>query len=325
MDNSFLTFTSAFRYYREVRNQELQFSLLKSNVVPLKTTSYSLDNWIGITDVLHELSNEKIDVAVASKVHVYPSSHFKFHIYSGKYPKGSFYRLNETIYIACPELMFCQLASTYSFEKLLLLGYEICGTYSYNDHSPIGFSNNLCPLTNVHNISNYISELKKCSYNFSGLKNAKKAVDYILENSASPQESRLSILLTGPRSIGAFGLKNCSLNSKVKLTSKAAQICNQTFVFPDICIKDKKIAIEYDSDYFHDNENQNRKDKRRINALHYDGWKTYTFVADQFYNYGAVKNLAIDILKSSGQSSRIRVKDFDSKFYKLMDYLYKNY
>lgn len=271
MDNSFLTFTSAFKHYREVRNQELQFSLLKSNVIPLKTTSYSLDNWIGITDVLHELSNEKIDVAVASKVHIYPSSHFKFHMYSGKYPKGSFYRLNETIYIACPELMFCQLASTYSFEKLLLLGYEICGTYSYNENSPIGFSNNLCPLTCVQNISNYIEKLKKCSYNFHGLKQAKKAVAYILDNSASPQESRLSILLTGPRSIGAFGLNYCSLNQKVELSDKAALICSQSYVYPDISILNKKIAIEYDSDSFHDNENQNRKDKRRINALQYDG------------------------------------------------------
>ena len=271
MDNNFLTFNSSFKIYRQLRNIEDMLSLDKTNVTPSRSSGYNLNNWIDITDSFQELSNEKIDVSVASKQHVYSSSHFKFHIYSGKYPKGSFYKLNETIYLACPELMFCQLASTYSFEKLMLLGYEICGTYSHNEKSSFGFTNNIAPLTTAQNISEYISKMSKCSNNFPGLKNAKKASKFLLDNSASPQESRLSLLLTGPRSIGAFAVKNCALNQKVKLSNKAAQICSQPYVYPDICIENKKIAIEYDSDFFHSQISQNRKDKRRINALQFDG------------------------------------------------------
>ena len=324
MDNSFITFKSAFKAYREFRNKEILLSFQKSNSAPTKMLSYSRENFRDIINAIPELNNDKIDVSLVSKEHVYSSKHFNFHRYAGEYPHGSFYNLSQGIYIACPELMFCQLAAIYSYEKLMLLGYEICGTYSYNENSPIGFSNNISPLTSVQNILNFIVKLQKCSYNFPGLKNAKKAADYLLDCSASPQESRLSILLAGPRSVGAFGLKNCCLNRKVKLSNKAASICNQPYVYPDICILNKKIAIEYDSDYFHD-ENQNRKDKRRINALQYDGWKTFAFVADQLHNYQAVKNLALNILVANGQSSRIRVKDFDLKFHKLMDFLYANY
>ena len=271
MNNCFITHKVAFKIYRDLRNQQSSLLPSKTNIVPTKISSCSRRNWIDISSAFPDLANEKVDVTVTLKEHVYSSPHFRFHQYSGGYPKGSFCFLDNNVYIACPELMFCQLASSYSFEKLLLLGYEICGSYSYNDNSLIGFSNNLKAVASRQSISEYISKLQKCSYNFPGLKAAKKASEYLLDNSASPQESRLSLLLTGPRSIGAFNIKNCSLNHKINLSNKAAQICNQPYVYPDLCIKNSRIAIEYDSDFFHSESSQNRKDKRRINALQFDG------------------------------------------------------
>lgn len=271
MDNLFIAFLSALKIYRMIRNNELSYTFRRSNVIPSKRTKYNLKDLQKITTLIPALQNDKVDFVLSLKDNDNACAHFKTHRYSGKYPHESFWNLIDDIYIASPELMFCQLGSIFSFEKLVLIGLEICGTYSCNNHSDLGFTNNILPLTNAENISQYISRLQQVQYNFSGLKNARRAADYLLDNSASPQESRLCLLLTGPHSIGAFALKNCYLNMKIELSKKASQICGQKVVYPDICIPQKKIAIEYDSDFFHGEVSQNRKDKRRINALQSDG------------------------------------------------------
>lgn len=271
MNNLFIAYLSALKIYRMIRNGELFFTFRKSNVVPSRSSKYKNKDIQKIVASIPALCNDKIDLSLSLKDNENKIASVKLHRYSGKYPHESFWNLIDDIYIASPELMFCQLGSVFSFEKLVLIGLEICGTYSFNNNSLLGFTNNLFPLTNAENIRQYILKLQKVQYNFSGLKNARKAADYLLDNSASPQESRLCLLLTGPHSIGAFGLKNCCLNMKIELSKKASLICGQKFVYPDLCNVRNKIAIEYDSDYFHSEISQNRKDKRRINALQTDG------------------------------------------------------
>lgn len=132
-----------------------------------------------------------------------------------------------------------------------------------------------------------------------------------MNNSASPLESRLGIVLGGSRKIGAFQINNIEMNVPVRLSTSASEICGQRQVIPDLSIPAKKVAIEYDSDAFHDNGNQNRRDKKRIDALQHDGWQVFSFVADQFYNVNVLKHMARDILKANGQSIRIRSANFD--------------
>lgn len=89
--------------------------------------------------------------------------------------------------------------------------------------------------------------------------------------SASPQESRLYIILTLPRSYGGFGLKDLKFNCRIKLSKEAQTICGRTHIKPDLCNLKNKVAIEYDSDTFHSEISQNRTDKKRLDALNYDG------------------------------------------------------
>lgn len=45
------------------------------------------------------------------------------------YPRGSFVRIAEGLFVCSPELVFVQMASCLSFGELLALGYELCGCY----------------------------------------------------------------------------------------------------------------------------------------------------------------------------------------------------
>lgn len=89
--------------------------------------------------------------------------------------------------------------------------------------------------------------------------------------SASPQESRLYIILTLPRSYGGFGVKNLKFNCRIGLSKEAQTICGKKHIKPDLCNPKTKIAIEYDSDAYHSEISQNRTDKKRLDALMYDG------------------------------------------------------
>ena len=94
---------------------------------------------------------------------------------------------------------------------------------------------------------------------------------YAKEQSASPMESRLYIKLCGPRIKGFYECKNIKLNQQVKLSNKAKLIAGQDIVVPDLSCKSKKVAIEYDSAKFHESTTQGQRDKRRRDALVYDG------------------------------------------------------
>ena len=52
------------------------------------------------------------------------------HVQPDVLPTGSVLRLSEHVAIVSPELCFLQMASTLSLEKLILMGFELCGTYA---------------------------------------------------------------------------------------------------------------------------------------------------------------------------------------------------
>lgn len=84
-------------------------------------------------------------------------------------------------------------------------------------------------------------------------------------------ESRLYYKLCGPRNMGLYGCKDLIMNCDVQLSAGAKTISGQEFVRPDILCYKSKVAIEYDSAQYHENVSQGQRDKRRRDALVYDG------------------------------------------------------
>lgn len=271
MSYPFISNLSAFKMYRISQSQSLNVEKVNHKICPSSEMRFSQQMILDANIDPCILNRGKLDVLVASPNSIYKSRNFRFHCYQGVYPPGSFYKIDNRLYVSSPELLFCQMANELTIEKLLLLGYEICGSYALDFNRESGFVNNVPALTSAAEIDKYIQRLKKHSQNFRGLKKATRAVKYIKDGSASPKESRLAIILCAPRNLGGFGVKNCVLNEPVKLSKSARIICGQEFVKPDISIPKNKIAIEYDSDYFHNNDEQNRRDKKRIDALQHDG------------------------------------------------------
>ena len=212
-----------------------------------------------------------LDLLVANHSAMHASKKINYKFSNAKFPFGSFVKFKDNIYISSPELLFYQLASVLDQSKLFLLGLEFCGKYSISKDSPDGFVTNIKPLTTPEKINNYLKLLSKENKYLPYISIAKKVAKELKANSASPQESRLFIKLCLPRKYGSYGAKGFTFNKPIKLSQRSYDILGQTTIKPDLVNESTKVAIEYDSSAFHDNANQNTRDKLRLDALHNDG------------------------------------------------------
>ena len=211
-----------------------------------------------------------------------------------------------------PEELFCSLAKRVTKEALLLLGLELCGTYSI-DKRLDSCEFNVEPLTNPKKIEDHILHVKKFKKNPGCINKALYVAGYLEGMAASPAEALLYAKLCLPRGMGGFGVKNLCFNKRIVLSKSAAKIAGQRDIYIDLSNPASKVAIEYDSEQFHDNSQQNIRDKRRLDALYSDGWKIFSIVKPQLNERSVFNEIAELILKANGQSARISVKHFLQK------------
>lgn len=245
-----------------------------------------------------------------------PNYHMKnvtLHYQKGRYPNNSFLKYNNEIYIASPELVFLQMAKKFNEIELLMFGLEICGSYALSDANPDGFIFNLPAITTKSRILNYLRNFKSNNNNFPGICKASKISQYIIDGSASPQESKVIIKLCCQRKLGGYGVKNLKANYRISLSDGAINILGRNTIRPDLCCPKTKIAIEYQSRQFHNNLEQFEIDKIRTAALNVDGWKTFSFVPSQMRNVLAFHQIAISILQENLQDPRIRTQNFEKR------------
>lgn len=258
-----------------------------------------------------------LDLLISNHTGIHSSKQINFKFSGAKFPFGSFVKFKNNIYISSPELLFFQLASVLNETKLFLLGLEFCGKYSISKDSPNGFVTNINPLTTPEKINNYLKLLSKENKYLPYMSIAKKVAKELKSNSASPQESRLFIKLCLPRKYGSYGARGFVFNKQIKLSQRSYDILGQTTIKPDLVNGTTKVAIEYDSSAFHDNADQNTKDKLRWDAMHNDGWKLFNFIPAQMKDVYKFDAMAKSILLANKQDCRIKTNNFISKRKKL--------
>lgn len=215
-------------------------------------------------------NNQKLHILLYDKNLNRKSNAFIYHTAKKSIVKKSHLNIGSKIKCCCPELMLIQLSCVLQFENLCLLILEMCGTYSI-DEEQCNFVSEIRPITTIEKIYNFTLRYKNAIPYAKGTKNVLQALKFLKDGSASPMESRLFIKLCGPRTKGFYGCKNLKFNRKIDISIAAQKIAGQNLIIPDIVNLEHKVAIEYDSSKFHENIQQGQKDKRRRDALVYDG------------------------------------------------------
>jgi len=298
-----ITSTSALEFWLSASNRELF-----SDPADLKRTrrtlpaNYSADftiPFIEETAYVYSLSLP-VRVMVPDGNARHTSSKVRCSVSKVKLPPKSFIQLDRSVWVSSPELCLTQIASHYSFAKLVEFINNLCAGYGLDKKTR--FQQRFCiPVTSLTLIRRFISDK---THTISGRRIIERALKYALENAYSPRECQLAVLLMLPFSQGGYAVKPPVLNKCIKLSAKAAKLLQRESVCCDMVWEEEKVILEYDSNLAHLDQNQHSFDKRKYTALSMDGYKVISVTEDQINSFRNVDNLFISLRRELGMRAK---------------------
>ena len=249
---------SALRYWRSASALEIELTK------PCRLRS-ARRGASGLRDVLEFRPKDEgfimsddfpLDVLVLSNEARRRSGTIAPHQWSAGLAYGSFVRLrgDSDIYVSTPEFVFAQLANELNDVELARLGNELCGKYSLAAGS--GFTERSKSLTTKAKLSRYVNRMPESS----AQQRALKALAWVADGCASPQETNLLLVLCLPTRLGGFGLPLPMVNPKLKVSKRLQKYVEGSMYKPDfawrITVNGKRtvVTVEYDSHEHHDSE-----------------------------------------------------------------------
>lgn len=162
------------------------------------------------------------------------------------YPKPPAIELGQGISIVCPELLFMQLAGSFSLPALVMLGYELTGTFSRDALDPRDGEARLWvePVTTVQRIRSFIEACPRARNSQIAL----EALSCVTDNAWSPAEAVLVTVLSLPSVSGGYGLGPLSLNPRIKVGEDAFGMRRAKTRVPDMVFAGTDIGLNYEGE-----------------------------------------------------------------------------
>lgn len=231
-------------------------------------------------------------------------------------PNGSFIPISGKLLMSMPEFCFLQMASQTTLANLVLLGYELCGTYAMPKGSVSRRREGT--LTTRDRLVAFLEE----SEGMRGVKRARRAASYVLDGSASPMESILAMMLCLPYGMGGYGLPLPVLNCRIDVPSSVRKLTDKSYYRCDLCWPDARLAVEYDSAFYHFDSERQSGDARRRSALAILGYTIVTVSKGQVIDGGAFNRLAKQLAKLLGKRLRYVDPEFTRRHLELRKELF---
>jgi len=243
------------------------------------------------------------------------------HISSGRLPYGSFIQVEPGLSVSSPELCFVQMASELPLVELMMLGYEFCGNYRLDKVSSPeeGFRKDR-PLTSAATLDAFVAK----ATGLKGCKNARKALRFITDASASPMETALTLLLCLPYRLGGYGFPMPRLNWRIEVNIPTRNIpgtSGRTKFYGDLYWPAEQVDVEYDSDAHHSKSEQTEYDTRRRNALQSAGVVVFSVTRKQIMDTRKTRELAEELSRSLEKRLRCPAPEFTLRHFKLRQQL----
>lgn len=214
---------------------------------------------------------------------------------------------NGTYRLILPEYLFLQMAETMNFLDLLLLGFELCGTYFCGQGIDAFASTSTAsprhkPFTRANKIARFLDS--DVASQTKGIAQATLASKSLLDNSDSPRESTLALMLTLPRRLGGYALPRPLLNQRINIPRSSSQLIRNDHFRCDLLWPKEGLAIEYDSDLHHVDAQKIAKDASRRDALALLGIQVITVTNKQFASMNEMDKVAHAVAKTLGIRQR---------------------
>ena len=191
------------------------------------------------------------------------------HVLASGAPNGAMLDLGHDVCMCSPRFMFMQLAMQLDTVDLARVGMELCGTYSLWRLAPDRFGDlysrmngesqsctyDVPRATKLHQLQAFVGRQQ----NARGAVGARSALRWIGENSASPMETAIYLLLCLPKRLGGYGLPKPVLNPKLIVSNPHGSVER----YPDLFWLGANIDVEYNSDSAHSGEWSRYRDSKR--------------------------------------------------------------
>ena len=217
-------------------------------------------------------------------------------LWNAPFPPGSFYALNNNVYISSPCFVFLQMARKLRFAQLIAYGNELCGTYAFDRNNKRGMRTRKMPLITKSLLATYLKDAKGCP----GCASATKALPYIIEESASPMETLDEMLMSLPCRYGGYSNPAPTMNEEVPLPPKIARLARLTKCYTDMSWPNVLYDLEHQGLYDHADPQRYDADRRRINALRLMGYEVIELTHEQVADWQAFETLALHTAKVIG-------------------------
>ena len=205
------------------------------------------------------------------------------HSCTSELPAGSFRKFHDGLYIASPELCFLQMARSLTLSQLVELGINLCGKY-YIDPA----TNKVEPRAPVATAATLKRYLERVDSRTGGVAKAKRALQWVVDDSASPKETQMEMLFGLPLRYGGYGFGNAVMNYDVFPRSRK-RLAEQGYYSIDACWVNKGSGAEY----FGEEEHQDHvHDRRRLDAIKALGWNVVVVDKQRLYSPAAFETAA---------------------------------
>ena len=242
-------------------------------LLPTNPIAISLPDNLGLTLPVHVILGD------ARARRTLPA--MKQHVLTAALPASSFLDAGGGLQVSSPEFCFLQMASQLPLVQLIELGFELCGRYSMPASSfqvmPSSGFNQRPPLTSIMKLNAFIAQTP----GLDGHQKATRALRHILDDSASPRETKLTLLLCLPPKLGGRGFARPLLNVRIDLPQPVRIDTGKAYFECDLFWPEHKLAVEYDSDLHHTGPERIAADSKRRNYLGSVGIKTVTVTNEQ--------------------------------------------
>lgn len=225
------------------------------------------------------------------------SSTYAVHAWGGPVPPGSFYELQEGLFVESPSFMFLQAASILSLHKLIAFGDELVGLYSFNPNAKRGFTKRTVPLENKKHLETYLGSVGVCR----GRTRALQALPHIVERSASPMETYDEATMCLPYRYGGYGVYKPTMNLPLMFNDRAARIAKRKNAYLDMGWEGVKLDVEHHGKYDHESSEAVISDRARVNAIEEMGYEVIELTGELVGNVMAYEYIVERIARLVGK------------------------
>ena len=195
--------------------------------------------------VLPFSDDHPLHVAVPSKETRIRSSFMRSTVYERGLPDGSFVPIDNELLVPCPELLFLTMDRHMDPLPHLMLGLELCGSFSRDALDPLGGTAHLhlTPITSANAICSFAERA-----GLRGHDQAHRLAACLADDAWSPGEALVAAFAGLPFLDLGYGLGPIALNRRQEPDEELTAFATRSSRVPDILLAGSRIGINYDGE-----------------------------------------------------------------------------